>query len=186
MSRSVTPASAGLIAEYATEQDLRAAAERLRERGYELLDAYTPCEVDELDDALGLRRSRLPIVTLVAGLVGAALGYLVQWYCNSYNFPIDVGGRPIHPMPSYIVITFETMVLCASLATFVGFFVASGLPRLWTPLDEVPGFERVTSDRYWLVVDRRDSRFDLERSRDDLATTSPLRVAAVPGAEGEA
>lgn len=179
MSRVVDPMRVGIAAEYANGDALLRAAGALRHRGYRRLDAYVPTEVEGLDAALDIPRSRIPVVTFAAGVLGAATGYLVQWYCNAVSYPIDVGGRPIHSAPAFIPITFEIMVLFAAVATTVALFAACRLPELWTPLEEIPGFERATIDRYWLAVDRRDGHFDRRRTREHLFATEPIRIVDV-------
>lgn len=174
--RFVDPMRVGVVAEYDSPQALVAAAHAMRVHGYERLDAFTPFEVEGLDELLEVRRTRLPFVVLLAGLLGGALGYLIQWYCNSWNYPINVGGRPIHPIPAFIPVTFESTILLAGVVTFVGFFLASRLPELWNPLFEIEGFERTSVDRYWLAVDRRDLRFDPRATAEELTATRPLRV----------
>jgi hypothetical protein len=111
---------------------------------------------------------------LGAGLFGGGFAYLLQRWCNAGDFPINVGGRPLDSAPAFIPIAFETTVLFAALA---GFFVTlgfSGLPRLYHPLFEVPGFERTTVDRYWLGIDDADPRFE-EGLCDDLGRLGALR-----------
>lgn len=160
MSLVVDPMRLGVAAEFAEPGALLAAIRRLRELGYERLDAYTPYPVPGLEEAIPVRRTRLPWLALAAGLAGALTGYLVQWYCNAYDFPINVGGRPLHSAPAFLVIAFETGVLFASVAVFFGIWIGGRLPEPWTPLSDLPGFERATVDRFWLAVDARDPRFD--------------------------
>ena len=165
-----------LAAEYDTPDAVREAARALHAKGYRQLDAFTPFELEGMAEDLGARRTRIPIVTFVCGALGAATGYLVQWYCNAVSFPINVGGRPIHSAPAFIPITFETMVLFASVGTFLAFFAACRLPDLWHPLAEIDGFERATVDRYWLAVDSRDPLFALPATEEHLHATGPLRL----------
>jgi hypothetical protein len=178
-ARFVDPMRVAIAAEYATPDALLDAATALRARGYVRLDAYTPYPLDALEDRLAIPRTRLPWLAFAAGVAGVVVGYGLQWFCNVWSYPIPVGGRPIHSGPAFIPITFETTVLFASAATFVGFFLASGLPELWNPLFEVPGFERASVDAFWLAVDGRDERFDAERTHDDVAATHPMRVVAL-------
>jgi hypothetical protein len=176
------PMRIGVAAEYASSAALLAAIAALRARGYVRLDTYTPTEIDGLDEHLAIPRSRIPLVALLAGGLGVAAGYLVQWYCNSVNYPLDVGGRPIHSAPAFVPITFETMILFAAVATTVALFAACRLPEVWNPLFEIDGFERATIDRYWLGVDERDAQFELGRTRQHLSATAPLRDVDVRAA----
>jgi hypothetical protein len=152
----------GLLAELRTPDELLHAVRELRRMGYERLDAFTPYPVAGLQEAIGLRRSLLNWIVLPIGILGAGLGYLVQLFCNAYDYPLDVGGRPLNSVPAFIPITFESGVLAASLGGVFVFLVLTGLPRLHAPVDDVDGFERASIDTFWVGVDDRDPRFDAE------------------------
>lgn len=113
---------------------------------------------------------------LVAALTGGGLGYLVQWWCNAVDFPIDVGSRPLDSAPAFIPITFESAVLAASVVGFVALLGTCGLPRLSHPLFEVEGFDRASVDRFWIGVDADDPRFD-DGVAERLASLGALRCA---------
>jgi len=114
------------------------------------------------------------------GVLGALLGYGIQWYADVRAFPVAVGGRPLHPVPAFIPATFEATVLCAALTAFVGVLVALRLPALWHPVFEVRGFERTSADRYWVQVGGNDPLFDPEHTQADLAALGVVRVVPVP------
>jgi hypothetical protein len=167
---------AGLLAEYTRGEELVAAARRLHKLGYRRLDAFTPYPVRGLPEALAVPKSKIGIVTLVCGLFGAGGAYMLQWWFNAYNYPLNVGGRPPHSAPAFVPITFEMGVLFAGLAAFLSVFIFSRLTTLYHPVFEVPGFERATIDRFWLGVDATDTKFDLDRTRAELLDTAPVRV----------
>lgn len=169
----------GLLAEFRTPEEMVHALSELRRRGYRRLDAFSPYPVKGADEALQLPRSRLGWPLFPVALGAAGLGYIVQWYCDAYDYPLNVGGRPLHSAPMFIPITFETGVLITSLVAFLGFVVVSGLPRLYSPLFDVDGFERATIDRFWVGVDDRDPAFDVsqtERDFRDVGATSIRRA----------
>ena len=168
-----------LAAEFTSADALKAAAARLRDIGISRLEGCSPYEIRGLPETLGLRRSRLPAVGFVAGAIGAAIGYLVQWYVDAVDYPLDAGGRPPHAIPSFIFVTFETMVLFASVAIFIGFFVSLRLPRYYHPIWHVHGFERASVDRFWIVVDARDEHFDRAACENAIAPLGPLRIVDV-------
>jgi Alternative complex III, ActD subunit len=171
----------GFLAEFGSAEALLAALAAVRAHGYRELEVFSPYELPRAEALLDLPRPRLPIGVLICGLLGAAGAYLVQWYANAVSFPINVGGRPLHPAPAFVPITFELGVLSAAFAAFIGFFVCSHLLRLWRPEFEVEGFERVSVDRFWLAVDARDPRFAAARTREELAALQPLRVVGLGG-----
>jgi hypothetical protein len=173
-----------LLAEFADADGAVAAAKRLRDNGYEGLEAYTPYPVVELEDALRVPRSRIPLFTLLAGMSGAAgaLG-LIEWM-NAFDYPLDVGGRPLHSIPASVPIMFEGCILAAATTTFLAALLFAGMPRLHDPVFEVEGFDRTTTDRYWITVSlRRGVRPDVARFRDDLDGLGALRLEAI-GADG--
>lgn len=169
----------GLLAEFETSDQLLAAIRELRERGLGRLDAFVPYPIPGLDEALGLSRSRIPAYALVAGAVGAATAYFVQYFTSSVDYPLNVGGRPPHTPLMFVPITFELTVLFAALAAFLAVFLLSGLPRLWHPVFEVDGFERATIDRFWLGVDSRDPQFEDANGTSLLRELGALRVTLV-------
>jgi hypothetical protein len=124
---------AGIIGGFDTPEALLRAGEALRERGYRRLEAFTPYPLHGIDRALGLQRSPLTWIVFPFALVGAGGSYLVQWFCNAYDYRLDVGGRPPHSPLAFVPISFETTVLVSSLVGFVGFLGLSRLPELWSP-----------------------------------------------------
>jgi hypothetical protein len=169
----------GVVAEFDAPEGLERAVVRLRALGYTRLRSWTPYPVRGV--VTQLPESLVPWIMLAAGLAGASLGYLVQWWCNAHDFRLDVGGRPLHSIPSYIPIAFESGVLAACLAGFVAVLGLSGLPRLYHPVFEIEGFERASIDRFWIGVDARDPRFE-DGVREVLEASGALRCTRVGGA----
>jgi hypothetical protein len=168
----------GIVAEFEEAGRLADAISRLRELGYRHLDAFMPYPVDDVLERLPHPRSRIAPIMLAAGLTGACFGYVVQWFCNAYDFPIDVGGRPLHSAPAWIPITFESAVLFASVTGFVAMMAIARLPRLWDPVFEVAGFDRASVDTFWIAVDETDPRFDWSIA-DELRRLGARRVAGL-------
>jgi hypothetical protein len=145
-----------LFAEFSSPEAILHAAERLRELGYTRLDAITPFHFPELEEAIGVKRSRLPVGVFIGGITGTTLAFLIMWYTNAVNYALNVGGRPLNSFVSDIPIMFETTVLLGGATSFVLALILNGLPRLYSPITEVKGIERTTIDRYWLEIDRSD------------------------------
>lgn len=156
------------IAEFDSPERFRNAVERVIERGVPIEEACTPYEIPGLAARLKRRRTKIPRIGFLGGLLGAITAYWIEWYTDVISYPLNAGGRPPHAVPSFIFITFETLVLISALSIFFSFFILLGLPRYYHPLWEVPGFERATIDRFWLVVESRDD--------DAFAGLEPLRV----------
>lgn len=141
-----------IVVELASAGAVIAAAERLRAMGYTALEAYTPFPIPELDGVLRVPRTKLPWFVLAAGAAGAGVSFAILWWTNAYDYPLDVGGRPMSSIPTNIPIVFETSVLFAAFAAFGAALILSGMPRLHHRVFELDGFERTTIDRFWIVV----------------------------------
>src|SRR5512137_922783 len=128
MSReSTTPY--GLMAEFDDPTALVAAARRAYAEGFRKMDAYSPFPIEALTDALHLHSTRVPVITLIGGCVGACAGYGLEYWVSAIAYPLNVGGRPLHSWPSFIPVTFEMTVLFAALSAVIGMLALNGLPR---------------------------------------------------------
>jgi hypothetical protein len=150
----------GVIAEFNSEDALREAARSAREHGYRHMDAFSPLPVKGLDEILGRKGSWAPVWVFTGGLIGALTGYFMQLWGIGINFPFNVGGRALNSWPLFIPITFELMVLGGATAAVLSLFVLNGLPRLNHPVFAAPGFERATTDAFFLCVQSTDPDFD--------------------------
>ena len=169
----------GLLAEFASPQDLVRAAARIRDAGYTKWDAHTPFPVHGLDGAMGIKTTRLPFLVLAAGVVGAISGLLMQWWMNAVDYPIIISGKPFNSLPANIPVTFELTVLLAALTAFVGMLVANALPRFHHPLFKSGSFRRVTTDAFFLAIEATDPRFDLEKTGQQLTSLKATRVSPI-------
>jgi hypothetical protein len=165
-----------VLGEFRSPERLLEAVRALRERGFVRLDAHTPFPVEGLDEALELKSSRLPALALFAGLAGAVGAYLVQWFTQRVDFPLNSGGRPLHAAPAFIPITFETAVLAASTAIFLGMFVVCGLPRVTHPMFELEAFRSASVDGFWVSV-AVDEAAQLEKVSEALRTLGAEQVS---------
>jgi hypothetical protein len=167
----------GLMAEFASADDLLAAVRRTRAAGYRDIEAYAPFSVDGLAEALGFGSNRVPLITLIGGIAGGLGGYLLQWYTAVIDYPINSGGRPLHAWPAFIPATFEMTVLGAALAAFVGFLALNGLPRLYHPVFNAKDFDLASRNRFFLCLRARERNFDPEHARDFLRSLHPVRIS---------
>lgn len=169
----------GLMAEFETPTALVAAARAAREKGYRKLDAYSPFPIEELTGALHLHYNKLPLIVLLGGIIGGLAGYLLQYYVTVVYFPINIAGRPLHSWPSYIVITFETTILFASISAVLGMLALCGLPMPYHPTFNVPRFALASRNRFFLCIESRDPLFDRAKTIEFLETLEPREVSEV-------
>lgn len=170
----------GLMASFDTADELLHAAEAAYAAGYRKMDGYSSFPVEGLDDALGIRPTRLPYGTLAAGIVGGLTGYGLQYYCNVISYPLNIGGRPLYSWPAYIPVTFELTILFAAFFTVLGMLAANGLPMPYHPVFNAPEFSFASRDKFFLCIESVDKQFDLERTREFLETLHPHQVSEVP------
>ena len=170
----------GLLGEFDDPDRIVEAVRRLRAAGYRRLDAYSPYPVENLAEALGHRFNLVPLLTLGGGVSGGAIGYLLQYWVSAIHYPINVGGRPLNSWPSFIPITFELAILFAALAAGLGMLALNRLPQPYHPVFNVPAFVRASQDRFFLLVEARDSRFDAHDTALMLVGLGALRVHHVP------
>ena len=172
----------GLLAEFSHAEKLVEAVHRARAAGYRNLEAFTPFSVEGLAEALALPPSRVPLLTLLGGLIGGAGAFFLQWYTAVVNYRIDSGGRPFNSWPAFIPATFELAVLGAALSAFFGMLMLNGLPRLRHPIFDTPDFHLASRDRFFLCVRAEDPGFDMQQTQEWLAGLGPKRVTVVPAA----
>ena len=170
----------GLLAEFPSADSLCAAARHVREHGYTRVEAYSPFAIEGLDEIVGADKGWIAPLTLLGGLLGGAGTYFLQWYAAVVDYPIDIGGRPLHSWPAFIPATFEITILGAALAAVVTMLVANGLPRLHHPLFEVEEFELASRNRFFLCLPARDPVFAPGPARDLLEELQPLLLCEVP------
>jgi hypothetical protein len=168
-----------VLGEFEREEALLDATRELRGRVQGTLDLHSPYPLHGADEALGLPRSRVPLVALVAGVTGALSGYVMQWYLAAVDWPLNVGNRPPHSAPAFIPVTFELGILFASLAIFFGllggFF---GFPRVHHPVFEVEAFRSASIDGLWLSAEVEGK--DAEPVAAELRRLGARHVAIVP------
>src|SRR3954453_3093396 len=170
----------GLLAEYKSPEALIEAAEKTYARGYRRIDAYSPFPVEGLAEAIGFHSNRMPLIVLIGGVLGGIGAYFMMWYSAVINYPLNVGGKPLHSWPAFVPITFEVTVLVASLSAVLGMLGLNGLPMPHHPLFYVPDFTRASRSRFFLCIQADDPMFDLDETRAFLEDLEPRRILEVP------
>lgn len=179
----------GYLAEFETVDEILAAAEACRDKGFKAWDCHTPFPVHGLDRAMGVKQTILPWIVLGGGVTGFFAGLVLQWFTNAFDggfilhgYPFMVSGKPVFSLAVYIPVMFELTVLFSALACFGGMLALNNLPLLYHPVFTSARFARATDDRFFISVEANDGKFDAEGTRDFLAG---LGAAAVEALEEE-
>jgi len=170
----------GLLAEFDEPERVLEAAHKTRAAGYMRAEAYAPFPVHGLAEALGFHKTRVPLIVLVCGMLGAISGFGMCWYANVLSYTWNIGGRPPNSWPAWIPITFELMVLGASFGAVLGMLGLNGLPRPHHPVFNIPDFAMASRNRFFLVIQAVDERFDREQTRQFLEGLAPKAIFEVP------
>jgi hypothetical protein len=169
----------GLMAEFESPDELITAATQAREAGYRKMEGYTPFPVEGLAEAIGIPGTRLQYIILIGGILGAIVGFGVQYYISVIDYPLNIGGRPLNSWPAFVPVTFELTVLFAALAAVLGMLGLNGLPQPYHPVFNEPRFELASNDRFFLCIEAEDPQFNLEDTRQFLEKLKPARVSEV-------
>src|SRR5690606_10636792 len=170
----------GLMAEFTTPQQLIQAVYAVRAAGYQQVEAYSPHPVEGLYDVLERRATLLPWLVGFAALSAAALGYAMPYFMNTWDYPLNVGGRPLHSWPAFLVMAFLFAIAAGAVAAAAGMILASGLPQLHHPVFSVPRFAEASRSGFFLCVRAADRRFDSRATRDLLAQLGGRAIFEVP------
>jgi Protein of unknown function (DUF3341) len=169
----------GALARFAGPVELLDAVRRLHALGYRRLDAYSPFPIHGMDQALGLKRSRVPVLVLVGGVFGAVFAQTLQWYQSAIAYPLITGGKPLNSTEAFVPISFETTILYAAFGAVFGMLALNGLPRLYHPVFRGKSFARASNDGFFLSVEAADPLFDQREIIAVLETQSATEVELI-------
>jgi len=153
-------------AEFANPKELYAAAEKVRDRGFKGWDCYTPYYIHGLDKAMGLKKSMVGLFTFAGGLTGLTGGFLLITITSVFVYPIDTQGKPFFSLPGFVPILDLLTILLSAIMSIVGMTILCMLPRLHHPLWEWPDFHRATHDKFFIVIEANDPRFNQKNAID--------------------
>ena len=136
--------------------------------------------MEELSEAIGFHHNGVALVCLIGGLLGGTAAYVFQWWINTAGYPINIGGRPLHSWPAFIIVTFEMTILFSGLSAVFGMLALNGLPQPYHPVFNVPQFDAASKDKFFLVIFATDRKYDPEGTRQFLESLGPTSIAEVP------
>ena len=169
----------GLMAEFEDPNALIAAAKRTYEAGYRNIDTFSPYPIEEAWEAIGQTDRRLSKIVLGGGLAGLLTGFALQEWVHQLAYPINIAGKPLNSWPQFVPVMFELTILFASLAAVIGMIVLNGLPQPYHPVFNVPRFARASRDRFFLLVESTDPKFDRTTTLDFLKGLNPSEINEV-------
>lgn len=169
----------GVMGEFDTPSAVVAAARRAYEEGYREMDAYSPFPIEELTEALGIRHTKLPLLIFAGGVLGCVGGFFMQYYMLALDYQHNIGGRPLNSWPAFIPVTFEVTILLAALTAVFGMIMLNGLPQPYHPVFNVPRFELASRDRFFLVIEADDPKFDRDQATRFLQSVNAREVSDV-------
>lgn len=167
----------GLIAAFDTTPGLYHACEKVRDAGFKQWDAITPFPVHGLDAAMGVRRSKVPRISICGGITGFCTGMTMIWYVDKFDYPLIVGGKPFFSPLFAFPVSYELTILFTAFATIIGMFILNGLPMHYHPVQKAPNLTRLLDDRLHIVIEARDPKFNATATREFLAQIGGQDIA---------
>ena len=155
----------GLVAAFDTTPDFYHACEQVRDAGFSQWDALTSFPIHGLDAAMGLRRSKVPRFSLVGGITGFCTGMSLIWWTGAIEYPLIVGGKPYFSPMFAFPISYELTILFTAFATIFGMFFLNKLPMHYHPVMKAPQFVRAMDDRFYIVIEANDPKFNPAQTR---------------------
>jgi hypothetical protein len=174
-----TPAIYGLMAEFDDPTSLVAAAKRTYAAGYRKIDTFSPYPIEEAWEAIGQHDRRLSLIVLGGGLTGLLTGLGLQEWVHQIAYPINIAGKPLNSWPQFVPVIFELTILFAALSGVIGMILLNGLPMPYHPVFNVARFERASRDKFFLLVESADPKFDRMQTLDFLKTLNASEINEV-------
>ncbi|MBL8821561.1 MAG: DUF3341 domain-containing protein [Planctomycetia bacterium] len=168
----------GLVAEFSSPDALLEAARKVQEAGYRKYECYSPHPVHGIDEAMKTPYSPIPWLVLGGGLTGTAGAILMQWWMNAVDYPLIISGKPFFSLPAQMPVAFELTILLAGITAFVGMIGLNKLFGYYSALNKSKIMQRVTNDKYALVVEADDPQFRLQGTSDLLSQAGAHHLEA--------
>ena len=177
--QALPPAVYGLMAEFDDPGGLVKAAKQTYAAGYRQIDTFSPYPIEEAWEAIGQHDTRLSKIVLGGGLTGLLSGLALQEWVHHIAYPINIAGKPLNSWPQFIPVTFELTILFAALSGVIGMIVLNGLPMPYHPVFNVARFERASRDKFFLLIESTDPKFDRQQTLDFLKGLNASEVNEV-------
>jgi hypothetical protein len=146
----------GMAAIFDTEAEVLVAAKKVKDMGFKKFDAITPYPVHGMEEACGIKRSWIPYVAFTMAVIGCSSGWLLTWWTSAVNWPLNIGGKPMHSLPAFIPIMFELTILFSALSSVAALFYACGLPKIDPPTIHPD----LTCSKFGIFIPSTDAGYD--------------------------
>lgn len=173
------PQTYAMVAEFDSAEALLVAAEKAKDHGYTALDAFSPFPVHGMSEATGFKCNLVPWIFLFGGAMGLLGGLSLEAYVSVVDLPLNIGGKPLFSLPSFVPIMYECTILFASLSGALGMLALNGFPRPHHPIFSTPGFERASQDRFFLAIEAKDPNYNVIETERFLKGLKPINVSIV-------
>ena len=169
----------GLGAEFPTAASLLHAAKKVQALGFRRWDVYSPFPVHGMDHAMGFKRSRVSLFSLIGGFIGLGTAFTLIYYTSALNYPLITQGKPYFALEPSLPIFFELTILLTAFGTVLGLLLLTLLPRFHHPVFNWDRFQRVTDDGFFIVLEAADPQFSNEASRKVLQEIGGTHISEI-------
>ena len=164
------------MAEFDTATELVDAERSTRDAGYKRTDAFSPFPIHEIDEALGIKRSILPVLVFFGGITGLLSVISLQVFVHYIDYPLNIGGRPYLSWLSFVPPSYELTILLAGFTAVFGMLFLNGLPRPYHPVFNVPRFSLATREKFFLLIEAADEKYNYDETKAFLDSLKPQEV----------
>jgi hypothetical protein len=169
----------GMVATFYDVPAVYQVAQKIRDAGFKKWDVYAPLPIHGLDKAMGIKRSKVPIFTLLGGLSGFLTGVIMVWYMNAYDYPLIVGGKPLFSPIFPFPIFYELTILLAAFGTFFGMFITNRLPQHYHPVFNHETFQKASDDTFFVLIQKIDPLFNPYQTAELLKSLGGANISMV-------
>jgi hypothetical protein len=173
------PAAYAIMAEFETPAAILHAAEKVHETGFHIWDVFSPFPIHGMDQAMGIKNSKVGWFSFIGGCTGYTTGMLMIYYMNAVNYPIVIGGKPMFSPFAAFPPSYELTILFGAFGALLGMLFLNRLPRLHHPLLKNRRFALATHDRYFVVIETSDPKYSESETRRLLESLGSRHIELV-------
>ena len=165
-----------IVGQYSSPKGIYHAAEKFRDAGFKKFEVYSPFPIHGMDDAMGIKPTKLPWLILLCGLTGLTAGIILSTWSSSETwlggiaggYKMIISGKPdgFEDIYEFIPVIFETTILLSAFGAVFGMIGLNGLPKLYNPIFKNDHFAKVTDDGFFISVDCKDPLYDVKKIKE--------------------